>query len=165
MSRASAYAEALGRVASFALAGNRLSLRDDAGNVVASFQAGNRNLAGSSWYVVTYNNAKQAVVSLLGDTHITMHFGKDGRIIGYTGCNKYFTTYKTADTSVTIAQPESTRSFCARPEGVMDQEARFLELLRSVATFRLEGNRLHLRTVDGAMAMTLVRATTAPSAG
>ena len=128
-------------------------------------QANSRNLVGSSWYVIAYNNGKQAVVNLLGDTHITMHFGENGRMIGSTGCNKYLATYKTADTSVTIMQPEPTQSICARPKGIMEQETRFLELLSSVATFRLDGSRLHLRTLTGAIAMTLVRATPAPSAG
>ncbi len=39
----------------------------------------------------------------------------------------------------------------------MDQEARYLEALRSAATFRLEGGRLTLRAGDGALAVTLVR--------
>ena len=39
----------------------------------------------------------------------------------------------------------------------MDQEARFLEALRSAATFRVEGERLALRTSAGALALTLVR--------
>ena len=45
----------------------------------------------------------------------------------------------------------------------MDQEAGFLEALRAAATFRLEGERLALRTPDGAMALTLVRGTAAAS--
>jgi len=45
----------------------------------------------------------------------------------------------------------------------MDQEARFLEALRSAATFRLDKERLALRTADGALALTLVRDAAAAS--
>ena len=55
-SRASAYAEALGRAASFAIDANRLSLQDAAGREVAVFEAGSLTLAGTSWEVVAYNN-------------------------------------------------------------------------------------------------------------
>ena len=126
--------------------------------------SGEHNLAGSSWHVVAYNNGRQAVVSVLDGTHITVHFGEDGRITGSAGCNQYFATYETADASMTIGQPGSTRRFCAEPEGIMEQDAGFLEALRSVATFRLDADRLDLRTADGAMAMSLVRAAAALSA-
>jgi heat shock protein HslJ len=165
-SRANAYAEALLRAASFAIDSNRLSLHDAAGREVAVFEAGSLTLAGTSWEVMAYNNGKQAVVSVLGGTRITSHFGDDGRVTGSAGCNQYFAGYEVKGESISIALPGATRRFCAEPEEIMDQEAGFLEALSSVATFRLEGERLALRTLDGALALTLVRGTAAapPSA-
>jgi heat shock protein HslJ len=161
--RASAYAEALGRAASFAVDANRLSLQDAAGREVAVFEAGSLTLAGTAWEVMAYNNGKQAVVSVLGGTRITAHYGDDGRVTGSAGCNQYFAGYEVEGESISIALPGATRRFCAEPEGIMDQEARFLEALRSAASFRLEGERLALRTPDGALALTLVRGTAAAS--
>jgi heat shock protein HslJ len=163
MSRASVYIEALVGAASFAIEGNRLSLQDAAKHEVALFEAGSLTLAGTSWEVMACNNGKQAVVSVLGGTRITAHFGDDGRVTGSAGCNEYFASYEVRGESIRIALPGATRRFCAEPEGIMDQEARFLEALRSAATFRLEGERLALRTPDGALAVTLVRDTAAAS--
>jgi heat shock protein HslJ len=156
MSRASVYIEALGGAASFAIEGNQLSLQDAAGREVAVFEVGSLTLAGTSWGVTAFNNGKQAVVSVLGGTRISAHFGDDGRVTGSAGCNQYFASYEVKGESISIAMPGATRRFCADPEGIMDQEARFLEALRSAATFRLEGERLALRAPDGALALTLV---------
>ena len=162
-SRASAYAEALGRAAAFAIDANRLSLHDAAGREVAVFEAGRLTLVGTSWEVMAYNNSKQAVVSILGGTRITAQFGDDGRVTGSAGCNQYFAGYEVKGESISIALPGATRRFCAEPEGVMDQEARFLEALRAAATFRLEGDRLALRASDGALVLTLVHDAASPS--
>ena len=156
-SRASAYAEALGSAASFAIDANRLSLQDAAGKQVAVFEAASLTLAGTAWEVTAYNNGERAVVSVLGGTRITAHFGDDGRVTGSAGCNQYFANFEAKGESISIAQPGATRRFCAEPEGVMDQEVRFLEALRSATTFRRENERLALRTADGALALTLVR--------
>ncbi len=161
-SRTSAYAEGLSRAASFATDANRLSLQDAADREVAVFEAGSLTLAGTSWEVVAYNNGKQAVVSVLGGTRVTAHFGEDGRVTGSAGCNQYFASYEIKGESISIALPGATRRHCAEPQGAMDQEARFLEALRSAATFRLEGERLALRTADIALAVTLVRDSSVP---
>ncbi|MGB5728247.1 MAG: META domain-containing protein [Thiogranum sp.] len=163
MRRASAYAETLMRAASFAIDANRLSLRDSTEKEVAAFETARRGLAGTSWQVIAYNNGRQAVVSVITGTRITARFANDARVTGSAGCNQYFAEYLAADESITIGPPGATRRFCAEPDGVMDQEARYLEALRSAATFRLEGERLTLRTADGALAVTLVRDSAAAS--
>ena len=157
MRRASAYAETLMRAASFAIDANRLSLRDSTEEEVAAFETARRGLAGTSWQVIAYNNGRQAVVSVITGTRITARFGNDGRVTGSAGCNQYFAEYLAADESITIGPLGATRRFCAEPDGAMDQEARYLEALRSAATFRIEGERLTLRTADGALVGTLMR--------
>jgi heat shock protein HslJ len=47
---------------------------------------------------------------------------------------------------------------CTKPEGVMEQEQQFLKALETVATARFEGDRLELRTAEGALAITLTKA-------
>jgi len=157
MRRAHAYAQALARTTVFAIEGSRLSLRDSADKQLAVFEADGLTLAGTSWEVIAYNNGKQAVVSVINGTHITALFGDDAQVTGSAGCNQYFAEYLAVDESITIGLAGATRRYCAEHEGVMDQEAHYLEALRSAATFRLEGGRLTLRAGDGALAVTLVR--------
>ena len=162
--RASAYANALSRAGSYTMDANRLRLQDAAEREVAVFEARSQTLAGTSWEVTAYNNGRQAVVSVLGGTRITAVFHDDGRVIGSAGCNQYTASYKIEGESISIAPPGATRRYCADPGGAMGQEARFLAALSSAASFRLEGERLVLRTSEGALAVTLVPDRAAASA-
>ena len=156
--QARAYVEALARAASFAIEEDRLQLRDDSGRAIAAFKAASLTLAGTAWEVVGFNNGKQAVTSVLRGTHITARFEEDGRVTGSAGCNRYFTSWETAAESISIGMPATTRMACAEPDGIMEQEARYLEALHTAASFRFDGDRLVLRTAEGAIAVTLMRA-------
>jgi heat shock protein HslJ len=160
--RASAFSAALGRVAAFAIEGSRLILLDKGKQEIAIFEEQSLTLSGTAWNVVAYNNSKQAAVSVLGGTKVTARFGEDGRVTGNAGCNNYFAGYEVADESIAIGQPGATRRYCAEPGGVMEQETRYLDALQSAVEFRLEGDKLTLRRVDGAFAVTLLRDDTWP---
>ncbi len=154
---ARAYVEALARAASFAIEGDRLQLQDDSGQMIAAFKAASLTLAETAWEVVGYNNGKQAVISVLRGTHITARFAEDGRVTGSAGCNQYFASWETAAESITVGMPATTRMACAEPDGIMEQEARYLEALHTAASFRFDGDRLVLRTAEGVIAVTLAR--------
>ena len=125
------------------------------GAVVASFAPQSQALAGTSWRVTGYNNGRQAVVSVLTGTQLTMAFAADGRVSGSAGCNNYSGTYTASGTSLRFGPAATTRKMCAQPEGVMEQERQFLQALETVATIRQEGERAELRTADGALAVSL----------
>ncbi len=163
MQQAAAYIEALKQAASFKIADQQLTLLDSNGAVLAIFAEQNRALSGTTWTVTSYNNGKQAVVGVLDGTTLTAIFGDDGQLSGSAGCNNYMTSYEVSDQSLRVGQIASTRKLCAEPAGVMEQEARFLEALATVATYTIDGERLELRTSDGALAVTAVRG--APAAG
>lgn len=151
--RARAYREVLHRVANFALDDTRLDFNDATGRRLASFVPASVSPVGADWAVVAYNNGKQAVVSLIIGTEVTASFGTDGQVTGIAGCNRYFATYELESQSLGIGPAGATRRFCAEPEGLMRQEALYLEALQSAATFRLDGARLELRRADGALAV------------
>ncbi|MEN8175579.1 MAG: META domain-containing protein [Pseudomonadota bacterium] len=119
--------------------------------------SGGGSLAGTAWEVTAYNNGEQTLVSVPGGMRITANFGEDGRVTGSAGCNRYFASYEASDEIITIGMPGATRRLCAEPKGIMDQEAFYLAALKSAARFRLEGDRLELRTKEEALAVSLVR--------
>lgn len=133
----------------------QLELLGDDGMLLATFAPQRQSVAGTSWRVVGYNNGRQAVVSVLGGSTLTMSFSADGRVSGSAGCNNYVGTYTASGTSFTIGPAAATRRMCVQPEGVMEQEQQFLKALETVATARQEGERLELRTATGAMAVNL----------
>lgn len=105
-------------------------------------------LEGTRWDVVNYNNGRGALGTLIIDSYITLDFGADGQVSGNAGCNNYFASYQVTGNNITIGQPGSTSLFCAEPEGVMEQEAGFLDTLQTAATFRLDGDTLEMRSAD-----------------
>jgi heat shock protein HslJ len=160
MQQAMAFQTALGQTATYTLAGEELALIDGSGQTVATFTAQRAVLTGVVWEVLSYNNGQQAVVSVLGGTLLTAVFGADGSLTGSAGCNSYTASYQSGGQqtpehqSITIGPVATTRRMCAEPPGIMEQESQYLAALATAAIYRLEGARLDLRTVDGALAAT-----------
>jgi heat shock protein HslJ len=61
-----------------------------------------------------------------------------------------------SSSTLQFAAAAATRMMCATA-GLMEQEQAFLNALGNVATFRMEGDRLELRGVDGALAASFRR--------
>jgi heat shock protein HslJ len=157
MEQARVYVAALTGATSYRLAGDRLELLGSDGAALAALAAQSQTLAGTSWQATGINNGKQAVASVLNGSTVTMTFGADGIANGSAGCNRYSAHYEKDGAGIKFAMARVTRMMCAEPAGVMEQEQQFLNALSSVATARVEGDRLELRTADGALAVALAR--------
>jgi heat shock protein HslJ/uncharacterized lipoprotein NlpE involved in copper resistance len=164
MRQAAAYLAALQRASSTRVTEASLELLDASGTLVARYTAQPRDLAGTRWQIVAVNNGRQATASVLPGSSLTLEFGTDGRASGSAGCNRYFAGYTQTGTALDFSAPAATKRYCAEPPGVMAQEAALLAALETVAVARREGNRLELRTEEGALALAL-RATAASSTG
>jgi heat shock protein HslJ len=157
MAQAQAFIAALTGARGYRVAGSQLELIASDGKVLATLTAQSQGLAGTRWQATAVNNGKQAVASVQPGTAITLEFGAQGRASGSAGCNRYTTGYQADGTSLTFSQAAATRMMCAQA-GVMEQEQQFLTALGTVATARIEGDRLELRTAAGALAATFTRA-------
>lgn len=156
MKLADAFMTALASARSYRITGHQLYLLDADAAVLATFSAQSQSLGGTSWHATGINNGKDAVVSLVAGTSVTMHFATDGKVAGSGGCNKYTSTYTQDGGKLTFTSAAATRRICAAA-GVMEQEQAFFKALESVATARIEGDQLELRTADGALALSLAR--------
>jgi heat shock protein HslJ len=158
MKQAEAFMAAMKATRSYRVDGNRLELLGADRTVLAAFTAQSQSLAGTSWIATGYNNGRQAVVSSINGTELTIQFGTDGRYSGSAGCNRFNGSFTQQGGRVTLGPAAATRRMCVEPKGVMEQEAAFLKALETATTARFEADRLELRTADGAMAATLARA-------
>jgi heat shock protein HslJ len=74
--------------------------------------------------------------------------GDEGRVSGHAGCNQFSAPYVLRDAGeITIATPVATYMACA-PE-VMQFEARLLDKLESISTYKITRNNLDLIAADG----------------
>jgi heat shock protein HslJ len=157
MEQARAYVSALTGAESYRVSGDRLELLSASGATLATLAAQSQSLAGTSWHATGINNGKQAVSGLVKDSTVTLAFGADCVATGSAGCNSFRAPYTVHGAKVSFGQAVVTRKMCVQPEGVMQQEQVFLNALGTVATSRIEGDRLELRTATGALAVALSR--------
>ena len=148
MEQEHAFLVALDSVDSYTIAGPTLEMRSS-GKVVLLFEAIPVTLAGTSWRLTGINNGKQAVVSVVQGTEVTASFTDDGTLAGSSGCNNYRATWTAEGDSIQIGPAMGTKKMCPG-EGVMEQEARYLEVLGLVTRFRLDVKSLEMFDDAGA---------------
>jgi heat shock protein HslJ len=158
MEQAEVFMRALTQARAYRVESGQLELLTADGTVLARHVPQPQALAGTSWNVIGYNNGREAVVSLIAGSNMTMVFSTDGKASGSAGCNRYIASYTSEGSKLTFGAVAATRRMCAQPEGVMDQEQQFLKALETVASARVEGDGLELRTTTGQLAATLTRA-------
>ncbi len=156
MEQSRAFMSALTGARGYRVVDGKLQLLAADGAVLASFAPQSQQLAGTNWHVTGYNNGKQAVVSVLRDTTLTLAFADGGKVSGSAGCNNFMGTYQASGSSLSFGPAAATRRMCAQ-QGVMEQEQQFLRALETVATVSHEGDRLELRRADGALAVSLAK--------
>lgn len=157
MDQARAFTASLSAAAGYRIDAGQLQLLGPDGSVAAGFLPQAQELAGTTWNVTGYNDGRQAVVSVLAGTQLTVAFAADGRASGSAGCNRFTGTYSASGDALKFGPAATTRKMCAEPDGIMIQEQQFLRALESVVTIRREGDRAELRMADGALAVTLLR--------
>ena len=141
----------LAQVAGYRLETDELQLLDADDNLLLVFtRSVSPALTDTLWQLITYNNGRDALVSVLAGTSITATFDASGGVTGFAGCNNYIASYTVAEDAIAIGPGVSTRKFCAQPDGVMEQETEFLRALETVANYTIEGNTLTLRSDTGA---------------
>ena len=157
MAQEQAFFTNLAAAASYVLVGDQLHILNANGDVILAFQPlVSTPLVGTTWQALSYNNGKQAVVSVLTGTEITAVFGADGQLTGSAGCNNYMAGYTVDGDAITIGPAASSMMMCAEPEGVMEQETAYLTSLTTAATYSIQGDQLELRTADGALVASYV---------
>jgi heat shock protein HslJ len=132
----------------YSVAGERLTLTPASGEPLV-LVAEVRTLDGN-WQVSGFNNGRDAVVGLAGDTRITLSF-ENGAVSGNAGCNTFRGAYVVEGKGVKIGPLATTRKACA--EELMKQERELLAALESAVTWAVEGDTLDMHRRDGQRAL------------
>ncbi|MGI6502473.1 MAG: META domain-containing protein [Candidatus Methanoculleus thermohydrogenotrophicum] len=166
MEQEARFMDLLANVSSYQVEGDRLVLLDEAGTGLLFFVQAEEvppvPLVGTEWALEAYTLEGDAISSVIAGTTITAEFSPDGKIAGSAGCNRYFASYEVAGTAMTIGPAGSTKIYCGEPEGTMEQEARFMDLLANVSSYQIEGDRLVLLDEAGTGLLFFVQAEEVP---
>ncbi|MCE5339494.1 MAG: META domain-containing protein [Methanomicrobiaceae archaeon] len=148
MEQEAKYLGLLANVSSYRVEGDRLTLLDETGAGLLFFVQAQEvppaPLAGTRWTLESYSLNAESVSSVIAGTTVTAEFAPDGNVTGNAGCNNYGAGYRLDGMSLSISPPISTKMYCGEPEGIMEQENRYLNFLESAAGYRIDGNRLDL---------------------
>jgi len=106
-------------------------------------------LEGTNWYLDAFNDGQGAFVNVMDGTKITASFSADSEMSGVGGCNQYNTTYQVDGEMISIGPIMSTQMACSEPEGVMEQEGKYLQALGFADTFRNFGIVLNFYDAEG----------------
>jgi heat shock protein HslJ len=116
-------------------------------------------LLDTEWELVSLNGG-----ALLEGRAITLRFG-DGSLKGSGGCNTYGGSYTVSEDRLSVSDVYATEMACMEPEGIMDQEQVYLQLLNAVTRYRLDGDRLELYDESGSPALVFVADQRSTAAG
>jgi heat shock protein HslJ len=114
-------------------------------------------LDGTEWVLTSLNGS-----SLIEGTNITLNFA-DGILGGFAGCNAYGggrdsgKYVATDEGTLTIPQMAVTLQLCQTPEGVMEQEAAYIEALQIAVAYRVMGDRLEIKDAEGRTTLVFTR--------
>jgi len=139
-----------------AITGDRLTLTPAAGASMFFQLMPTPMLEGVKWGVTGFNNGRQAVVSPVPGTTLTMTFG-NGQIQGNSGCNTFRAAYTSEGNHLEIGPAISTRKACTG-EGVMQQEREFLAALKSAKLWSITGGMLDVHRADGERVLNAIEA-------
>ena len=101
------------------------------------------NLVRTEWELISLNGA----VPIRGAA-VTLNFFED-QFNGTTGCNMYYADYRVDGKMLSFGVTANTVQACLEPEGIMEQEAAYMEIMGDVITFGIEKGQLRLETLDG----------------
>jgi heat shock protein HslJ len=87
----------------------------------------------------------------LAKSEIYLNFGTHARVSGNGGCNQYTGSYQSSGDRLTVSTLATTFKLCRTPDGVMKQEAQYLDALSKAARFEIAGDTLTIRDRGGAM--------------
>ncbi len=139
----------------YTLADHLLTLHSGAEPVIVFQMQPARTLEGATWKVTGFNNGRQAVVSPLLGTTLSLTF-RGGIVKGFGGCNTFRAKYSADGDRIVLGPASATRKACVS-EGVMQQEREFLRALEATTTWAFDGELLDMHRADGERALTATR--------
>ncbi|MCK4472442.1 MAG: META domain-containing protein, partial [Anaerolineae bacterium] len=144
-----AYFEALANAATYRVMNDRLEFDTAAGETILTFAMKEEPpidpaLDDTEWVLTSLNSN-----TLLEGSNITLNFAEGGAG-GFAGCNAYGGEYTAADEgALTIGEMVITLMDCQTPEGILEQEAAYVEALRNATAYRVMDDRLEIANAAG----------------
>lgn len=100
-------------------------------------------LNGATWELYSIGSFSPIAGSIT-----TIRF-ENGQVSGLGGCNQYGGEYQINGNTLTFDKLYMTEMACMSPEGIMEQEQRFLQYLGNARSFEIMNGQLQISISDG----------------
>jgi heat shock protein HslJ len=100
--------------------------------------------------------------ALMQGREVTIDFG-EASVEGSGGCNTYGGSYTASEDSLSLSGLYWTERACMQPEGIMEQEQAYFQALNTVASYRVDAERLEVYDRAGVQVLEFVSAGLAPT--
>jgi len=87
------------------------------------------------------------LIKPIPEIDLNLNFDKEGRFTGFAGCNTFSGRYVTDGVQIIFKDFLGTSLTCQQPDGLMDQEARYLQWLERTEEYRLDPAKQHLELI------------------
>jgi heat shock protein HslJ len=92
----------------------------------------------------TWRLTKLGGQPVIDGTTVTAEFSDEARVAGKASCNQYFGSARAEEGGRLAVGPLASTMMACSPQGVMDQETRYLAALEAASTFVMSGEELRL---------------------
>jgi heat shock protein HslJ/uncharacterized protein YraI len=108
------------------------------------------------WILQSYSSPSTGQRTPLPGTQITARFATDGTLSGSAGCNSYNGSFTAFDQTLRIGTLSSSQALCGSPEGIMEQEGLFLNLMHQASRMAISAGQLTIYDSAGNMILTFI---------
>ncbi len=99
-------------------------------------------LTSSRWLLQSFSTPSTGQRTPLPGTQLTARFGADGSLSGSAGCNTYNGFFTAFDETLRVGTLSTSQALCGSPEGIMEQEGVFLNLMQQAARMSISAGQL-----------------------
>lgn len=117
------------------------------GGIVQPTQQPGAALEGTSWVLDSFTHGGEEILVVPGTT-VTLIFQENNNAGGNSGCNSYGGEFRVQGNRIEFAEIVSTMMACMGT-GIMEQEQRFHEALRTAESYELSGDSLVITYAGG----------------
>ncbi len=120
------------------------------GNPTTGDDRSETSLANTHWRLVSYGR-QGSETPVIDGSGLSLQFEEGSQAGGAAGCNTFGAQYEVSDRNLlSMTDIVSTLMACS-DEALMEQEAHYLDALRSVKSFELNGESLTIRYEGGVL--------------
>jgi heat shock protein HslJ len=106
-------------------------------------------LTANRWRLQSYSSPQTGLMTPLAGTEINARFEANGSLSGSAGCNTYSGGFTAYDETLRTSNLSATQSVCDSPQGIMEQESRYISLLSQAARFSVSAGQLNVFDNNG----------------